>query len=215
MKENPFFITVHGIDGTGKTTTTDMLVHALDSGNIKAVNYDLYELEKLENPFSQAKERVLREATPSAQLAYYLGSTLYHSDKIEKLLHEGYSVVKSRYIDDVLAHHAELGVENVREIARLFPIVQPDLRVILTINEEVRRERIVKRGEFDIKDREIRIPGSRLDFFENYLLDISSKLIKIGKAIKIDTTHLDPQQVSQHIIDHLLTTQLLHKENDQ
>ncbi len=139
---------------------------------------------------------------------------MFHSDKIKELLRQGYSVVKSRYVDDVLAHHAHLGVENVAEIARLFPIVQPDLRVILILNEEVRRFRIMQRGEIDLKDKEMRQVGSRLDFFENYLLEGASELMKIGKAMKIDTTDLNPQQIARQIIDHLLDTQLLRQGED-
>lgn len=214
MIENPLFITIHGIDGTGKTTTTDKLTRSFDAAGVRAINYDLYESEKIKNPFSSAKKRVVNETSPSAQLAYYLGSTLFHCSEIEGLLDEGYSVVKSRYIDDVLAHHAELRVPNTREITKLFPIVQPDLRVILTLDEELRRERITKRGKSNAKDKEVRSPGSRLDFFENYLLTINSELISIGKAIRIDTTHLDPQQVAEQIISHLLTTNLLQPEGE-
>ena len=212
MTEKPFFITIHGIDGTGKTTTADTLTRELISNDVKTVNYDIYEKEKQTNPFSPAKTTVLSEASPSAQFAYYLGSTLYHSDQISRLMQEGNSVVKSRYIDDVLAHHAQLGVDNASVIAQLFPILQPNLRVILTTREESRRTRIINRGELDIKDKEERKLGSRLDFFENYLLTTSDQLSISGQVIKIDTTFHSPQKVVQHIIDHLYTMQLLCKE---
>lgn len=214
MKEKPLFITIHGIDGTGKTTTTENVTHALQERGKMVVNYDQYESEHGTNPFSGAKKRVLTETSPTAQLAYYLGSTMYHSDRIEALIDDGYYVLKSRYLDDVLAHHAQLGVENVQEIASLFPIIQPDLRVILTLSEEVRRERIIVRGEMDEKDKEVRVTGSRLDFFENYLLSVNKDLVAIGKALQIDTTDIEPDQVATSIIDHLLTEGMLSQEED-
>ncbi len=205
MKEKPVFITVHGIDGTGKTTTSNVLSQELTQIGLNNINYDIYETEQIDNPFSSLKKRVLTETSPTSQLAFYLGSNVFHSERIEELLQLGYSVVKSRYIDDVLAHHAHLGVKNVVQISQLFPIVQPDLRVILTIDEEVRQERIKQREEIDWKDKEIRNTGSRLDFFENFLLEHSSELRKIGKAIQLDTTYLNPQQIAYEIIDHLLS----------
>lgn len=212
--ERPLFVTIHGIDGTGKTTTSDTLSTQLITHGIKTINYDVYEAENIDNPFSASKKRVVAETSPDSQLAFYLGSTMYHSDKIDDLLHQGYSVVKSRYIDDVLAHHAQLGVKYVTEIANLFPMVQPDLRVILTLNEEARRERIRQRGERDLKDKEVRQKGSRLDFFENYLLEKSTNLMRIGRAMRIDTSQINPEQVAQQIIDHLLNLQLLNQEQE-
>lgn len=212
MKENPFFITLHGIDGTGKTTTAGFLTQGLNNQNMKAINYDDYEKINVDNPFSAAKKRVVKEASPEAQLAFFLGSTLFHSDVIGGLLQQGYSVVKSRYIDDVLAHHAQLGVKNTEEIAALFPIIQPGLRVILTLDETTRRERIRIRGEVDEKDKEIRTLGSRLDSFENYLIANSENLQVLGKAIRIDTAALDPQQVSQIILDHIFTTDISRRD---
>jgi thymidylate kinase len=100
----------------------------------------------------------------------------------------------------------------VSEIAKLFPIVQPDLRVILTLNEEARRERIKQRGELDARDKEIRQAGSRLDFFETFLLEHSAELMKVGKAMRIDTALFNPQQVAQQIIDHLLNAHLVKSE---
>lgn len=202
--ETPFFITVHGIDGTGKTTTSRALSESLFLAGQKTFNYDEYETVAFDNPFSSIKKRIVKETSPNAQLAFYLGSTMFHSDAITHLLSQGFSVVKSRYLDDVLAHHAHLGVLNGEQIAALFPIVQPDLKVILTVNEDLRRERLKARGEKDWKDRELRESGSRLDFFENYLLEKSQELINIGKALRIDTSQLQVSEVVERIVSQLL-----------
>ena len=62
------FITVHGIDGTGKTTTVQLLAERLNSLGIPTINYDEYE-RGLTNPLSIAKTGVLKETSPSTQFA--------------------------------------------------------------------------------------------------------------------------------------------------
>lgn len=197
------FVTIHGIDGTGKTATTAALATALENRGIATVNYDLHELQ-LSNPFSAAKERVLRETSPAAQLAFYLGSTLYHSDQISQLVIDGYAVVKSRYLDDVLAHHEHLGVENVQAIAALFPVVQPDFQVVLTLSEHERRRRIEERGIVDAYDLVEKVAGSRMEYFENYLLTHTQALQDIGRAMHIQTDTIKPQEVAEEIIKYML-----------
>lgn len=199
MIENGVFVTIHGIDGTGKTTTAAEIQTLLNTQGFPVINYDVYEKEHLQNPFALSKKQVIAEASPEAQFAYYLGSTLYHGEQIRRLTEQGFMVVKSRYLDDVLAHHAHLGVENTVEIAKLLPILQPDLKVILTLPEAIRRQRIVHRGEIDEKDKEVRKTGSRLNFFENFLLRHNELLLASGQAVRIDTSILEPIQVAERI----------------
>lgn len=205
MNERGRFITIHGIDGVGKTTVTRLTAQLLKSHGVSVVNYDEYEKTLVDNPFSVAKRRVLVETPNSAQFAFYLGSTLFHSARISSLLESGHTVVKSRFIDDVLAHHAHLGVQNVAEIARLLPIVVPDFKALLTLqNETVRRQRIISRGVFDEKDLEIRQEGSRLDFFEKYLLKYISDFSSKEKPIVIDTGTIGAEDVASQIVGSFL-----------
>ncbi len=197
MKERPTFITLHGIDGTGKTTTAARVTTRLSNSGLRVVNYDVYENENTDNPFSLAKKRVLQDASPHAQFAYFLGSTLYHSSQIENLIGDGNHVLKSRYVDDVVAHHSHIGVQDADAIASMFPILQPDFKVILTLEENVRRQRILNRGELDDRDKEVRTAESRLDYFEKYLLDRNDALLRSGNALKLDTTESEPEEIAE------------------
>ncbi len=199
MQQQGSFITLHGIDGTGKSTTVSVVTTLLKKRGITTINYDAYETEH-PNPFSVAKKGVLATTTPEAQFAFYIGSTLYHSQTISRLAAQGTCVVKTRYLDDVLAHHAQLGVANVREIAALFPIKNADLMVVLTLPEPVRRARISVRGELDVKDKEVRQQGSRLDFFEHFLLESAGFLQPSKRSLIIDTSATPPEQVAQIIV---------------
>ncbi len=163
------FITFHGIDGTGKTTAVASTVLLLRRMGVNALNYDQLDVD---NPFTVAKKRVVAETPPAAQIAFYIGSALFHSGLIERLTKEGSTVVKARYLDDILAHHGHLGVVNPEIMVSVFPFKQPDLRVVLTLDEDVRRKRISQRGVVDEKDLQLVEPGSRLYYFQNTLLRI-------------------------------------------
>ncbi len=195
------FITIGGIDGVGKTTSVEETTRLFCEKGVSVVNYDLYEKE-CSNPFSPAKSRVLTETGPYAQFAYYLGSTLHHSSRIEGLVREGRTVIKSRYLDDVVAHHLHLGVKDAEAITRLFPFFQPDLRIVLTLSEDERRRRILERGELDKKDEEVRRVGSRLDFFERYLLKVASQYSP-ERALLLDSGCLNPKEIALSIFNKL------------
>lgn len=199
--DHQYFITVHGIDGTGKSATCATVVKLLNKMSHKAINYEEYENEHM-NPISLAKKEVLAKCPPTEQFYYYLASTLFHSRQISLLMEKGYSVVKDRYIADVNAHHIHLGVENVEEVSRLVPILRPDLEVILVLDEKERRRRILNRGIKDDKDAEIKADGTRLDFFEKYLLKKEHTLKSL--LLVIDTTLKSPTEVAEEIISKFL-----------
>jgi len=93
---------------------------------------------------------------------------MYHSEQIEKLLSQGYHVVKSRYLDDIKAHFSHLGIEpdKLSEIEKKFPLVQPNLKVILALDEDERRRRINYRGVLNERDEGIKNQNTRLGFLK-------------------------------------------------
>jgi cytidylate kinase len=102
-----------------------------------------------------------------------------------------------------------LGVPCVYESVRSADILQQDLRVILTLPEEIRQERIMQRGELNAKDKEKNIPGSRLDFFERFLLYTAHCLLNKGKALIIDTSIFSTREVSESIVECLINRELI------
>lgn len=199
------FITVHGIDGTGKTTTTKKVVDVLNQSGEKAVNYDEYK-EGVENPHTDKKEEAKESGALDDQLAAYLESMMYHSTQIEKLLAQGYHVVKSRYLDDIKAHFSHLGIaeEKLIELGEKFPMVQPDLKVILLLEESERRRRLDDRGVLNERDSEPKNPNTRLGYFEDYLLRASEEA-PADSVLHVDTGTLDATQVAKKIIDHIIS----------
>lgn len=198
------YTTIHGIDGTGKTETAREVAERLAARGIPTVNYDSYR-NSIKNPHTDKKEQIDKTGTLEERLVAYLESTMFHSEQINALVAKGYHVVKSRYLDDVMAHFAHLGVpeERMREIVRRFPIVQPDLKVILTVDEKIRRQRLNERPQPDERDRDEKLPGSRALFFEQYLKDHATEMAA-NPVLHIDTGVCNTELVAKTIVDHIV-----------
>ncbi len=163
------FISIHGIDGTGKTSTAKEIVDVLKKSGEKVINYDIYK-ESVKNPHATRKREIKETGTLEDQLAIYLESMMFHSTQIEKFLSQNYHVVKSRYLEDIKAHFSHLGVgeEKIKELEGKFPMVQPDLKVILLLDEIKRRSRISERGALNGRDLEEKNPQTPLEILINY-----------------------------------------------
>lgn len=198
------FVTIHGIDGTGKTTTAIEVTKKLSDSGIGTINYDDYK-EKINNPHTQIKKEIDESGTLEERLAVYLESMMYHSEQIDLLLSKGFHVVKSRYLDDIKAHFSHLGLsqEKIKELENKFPVVQPDLKVILLLEETERRKRINSRGALNSRDLEEKKPNTRLGFFEDYLLN-ATREAPPNSILHIDTNALDVNEVVKKVIDRLI-----------
>lgn len=205
MSERGKFVSLHGIDGTGKSTVARSIATLLEAEGKPVINYDEFK-DTIPNPHAAEKARADAEGSLEERVAAHLTSTMYHSDRIRDLTNQGYHVVKSRYLDDVMAHFSHLGVpaERLRELSSAFPAVQPELKVILTTIETERRRRINARPVIDEQDKEEKIDGSRALYFEDYLRNAAREAP--GKFLLLDNTGIDADEVARQIIDRLMQT---------
>jgi len=201
------FISIHGIDGTGKDTAAISVSEKLTQHGLPVINYDVYK-DHLENPHKEKKDAADKSEDLENRLAVYLESMMYHSDNIKKLLDEGYYVVKSRYVDDIRAHFGHLGIspERVEEINKLFPMVQPDLKVVLVVDEDERQRRVLGRKNPTPQDLEPKVEGSRIKYFEDVLID-AVEASPPESALFVNTGNFDPSEVAEKIVNHLLAKQ--------
>ncbi len=193
------FIVLYGIDGTGKTTTAQSLTSRYNELHLPVINYDEYE-KTLSPAYRQIKKIVKTQGSPEEQLAFTLASSIYHSHQISQLVESGYTVIKSRYLLDVAAHHSHLGAKNVEQIISLFPFFAPSLQVILLCDELTRQSRIAARGEKNEKDLIKKEPGTRADYFEKYLLEHAQNTHVFSQVKRIDTTNSTPTEVAEQIV---------------
>ncbi len=196
------FIVLHGIDGTGKSSTSRFVTAQNNQKGRPTINYDEYE-KGLDSPYRKIKDRIKAEGSIEEQLAFFLASTLFHSQKITQLVESGLTVVKSRYLLDVAAHHSHLGCRNVEQLIALFPFFSPSLQVILIAEEMERQRRIQQRPEKNSQDLIKNEEGSRAWYFEQYLLKHAQQIHPSAHTYVVDTTALPQTAVAQKVISRM------------
>lgn len=178
------FIAIHGIDGTGKTTATGYLVNHLRAIGRKAIGFDNIYIPQ-QDPMQ-----------PSRGLEVSLSKKAEQSGAIDKMLAEGYDVVKDRWLIDVFADNLHKG----NELPDVIPeIATPDLSILLTCSELERQKRILQRKNATSDDLIPKEVGTRAHFFENYLLENIGDYA--SNVLQIDTTSMKVNEVVQIIVE--------------
>ena len=202
MLIKPVFLTIHGIDGVGKSSITTALCDILNNEQIPTINYGTSS-QKWDNPFSKIKKIVKETATPQQEFLNFINSHISHSHKIKELLQQNTSVVKDRFSDDIGASSSFRGVQYANELIQFFEksgdLLVPDHKILLTANENVRMKRIEKREWNNEMDYIPNKPGHRAYHFEQYL---KKRIQEHGtKGLELDTSDMDIKEVSYRIYD--------------
>jgi len=180
---NPSFITIHGIDGTGKTSAARNVAHILTNHNMAAINYDDITDEVIPSPL-ESDSTLAKKISQSALIASYLV--------------DGTSIVRDRWLIDV---HADRGFKGA-SVATPQGIITPDYSFVLTCDDSVRMQRVLERGNPTEEDLIPNREGTRAHYFEQYLLHRIGEFARL--AIIIDTTELSQDEVAETITNHLL-----------
>lgn len=134
----PGFISVHGIDGTGKSTLSEVLAEQLSAQGTETRTYDEYCREKsISNPFSQYKDRVKARSVDN-QYRFFLVSAAFKSSVVQRALHEGVAIIADRWHIDINAHHIYAGAEPLETPTS---ILIPDVFIMLVTDESIRQKR--------------------------------------------------------------------------
>ena len=177
------FVTIHGIDGTGKSTIANQLAELLNAQGHLAVFYDnlVKEIGDLPNTGGGLFDGKIQQ-----------------SGIISRALADGQTVSRDRWLIDIFASETFKG-----EQLSLVPkeILRPDLSVILLCEESVRQSRIRLRSNPTIDDLTPKVEGTRPDYFEKYLLKHIANFAAC--SLVLDTTHNDPKQATAKIIAEL------------
>ena len=148
------FITIEGIDGSGKSTQAGMLCdwleEALGPGGV------LRTFEPGDWDGGPLLRRLLLEGagmTPRTELLLFLADRAGHLDaKILPALEKGVWVVCERYTDSTLAYQSwgrGLAFEEIRGLLDGCRFPKPDMTLLLNIGEEEAAARLGRRGELD------------------------------------------------------------------
>jgi len=148
MKKNSYlgkFIVFEGIDGSGKSTQTNLLVQRLKKDGYKLVKIDFPQYGKksagLIEEYLNGKYGNIQEVTPYQASIFYACDRYDASFKIKKWLKEGKIVVSDRYIGSNIGHQGGK-IKDKKEWKRylrwlynleyeIFKIPKPDITFIL------------------------------------------------------------------------------------
>ncbi len=134
-------IVITGLDGTGTSTLASALA-ARDPGS------SVYKTPSF--PYDACRSEVdeqVRDRSQAAHYLFYLSSVVFASSQIEALLKEG-NVYCVRYLIDTVVSHRAAGLDvNLDYQGPFYTIRQPDLTLMIGLDENIRQARISVRGK--------------------------------------------------------------------
>ncbi len=199
------FITVEGIEGTGKSTNLHFLASL-----IEAAGYDVLQTrEPGGSPIAeQIRQLILdhdQEPMPpiTELLLFFAARSLHLQNKILPALKEGKWVLCDRFADASHAYQGvgrKLGVNRVERLKEwVLDGLEPDLTVLLDAPAEIGMSRAAARGEGDRMDNETlvfyqRVRGAYLELADAHperfvVIDASLSLDRVQEAISQAMAH--------------------------
>ena len=188
------FIVLTGLDGSGTSSVATEL-HRLDRGSNL--------LNSIITPYTLSRrqiDEVVQNVSPAAHYLFYLSAVVYASCLVDEALEKG-NVYCVRHLIDTVVSHRVAGLDVGLEYkTSLFRIPKPDFIIFLDVNEELRQERIDKRGKGYL-DKKLDDDGFRVHFIIEFLklsdhfvrIDVGNKSIaeiaqEVRSILKIDNS---------------------------
>ena len=192
------FITLEGIEGSGKTSSLKSITDLLDKKNISYV--------VTREPGGSSIGKELRailldpetEISPEVELLLMLSDRKDHVEKIIlPNLEKGNWVVSDRFMDSSIAYQGggrQLGKKLIISLADYLNLPQPDLTLLFDLPVETSLSRVKARGELDRFEKEElefhkRIRNTYLDLAKNNsnrikIIDSSKKIESMLNNVK-------------------------------
>ena len=184
------FIVITGLDGSGTSTIAEKL-HEIDENSI------LVRTPSIEFSNREKIDEIVREISPMAHYLYYLSSVVYMSDFIKhNINYKDNNVYCVRYLVDTVVSHQVAGLDVGLDYES-YGIIKPDLTIFIGLNEQVRQERITKRGksvldkvlddnekrEAFLKSFEKNLPKNETIYFDNGNDNVTEKVKQLFEEI--------------------------------
>ena len=192
------FITLEGIEGSGKTSSLKSITDLLDKKNISYV--------VTREPGGSSIGKELRailldpdtEISPEVELMLMLSDRKDHVEKIIlPNLEKGYWVISDRFMDSSIAYQGggrQLDKKLIISLTDYLNLPQPDLTLLFDLPVEISLSRVKARGELDRFEKEElefhkRIRNTYLDLAKNNrnrikIIDSSKKIESMLNNVK-------------------------------
>ena len=192
------FITLEGIEGSGKTSSLKSITDLLDKKNISYV--------VTREPGGSSIGKELRailldpetEISPEVELMLMLSDRKDHVEKIIlPNLEKGNWVVSDRFMDSSIAYQGggrQLGKKLIISLSEYLNLPQPDLTLLFDLPVEISLSRVKARGDLDRFEKEEiefhkRIRNTYLDLATNNsnrikIIDSSQKIESMLNNVK-------------------------------
>ena len=192
------FITLEGIEGSGKTSSLKSITDLLDKKNISYI--------VTREPGGSSIGKELRaillnpdtEISPEVELMLMLSDRKDHVEKIIlPNLEKGYWVISDRFMDSSIAYQGggrQLDKKLIISLTDYLNLPQPDLTLLFDLPVEISLSRVKARGELDRFEKEElefhkRIRNTYLDLAKNNsnrikIIDSSKKIESMLNNVK-------------------------------
>jgi len=196
---NPIFITLEGIEGSGKSTNIKVINDYLDNKNIDYINTREPGGSDVGGNLRDILLNTEKKLSNETELLLMLADRVNHIETlINPSLNNGITVISDRYMDSSYAYQGggrEMGVSNIRRIADNLNIIQPNLTLLFDLPVEMALERARSRSKLD------RFESEEIDFHQK-IRDTYLLLAEEDKErIQIIDASKEIEEVSKQVID--------------
>tara|TARA_B100000131_G_scaffold52564_1_gene47281 strand:- start:493 stop:1107 length:615 start_codon:yes stop_codon:yes gene_type:complete len=184
------FITLEGIEGSGKSTNLEVIKNLLDNNNIKYI----VTREPGGGPLGPHLRELLlnkdNSISPSVEMLLMMADRKDHVDNlIEPNLTKGNWVISDRYLDSTIAYQGggrQLNLNLITALSEELKLPTPDLTLLFDLSVDLALERAKKRSELDRFEREPKEFHSRIrhSYLEQASINNRTKIIDSSKDIK-------------------------------
>ena len=184
------FITLEGIEGSGKSTNLEVITNLLDSNNLKYI----VTREPGGGPLGPNLRELLLDKnnsiSPSVEMLLMMADRKDHVDNlIEPNLTKGNWVISDRYLDSTIAYQGggrQLNLNLITALSEELKLPTPDLTLLFDLSVDLALERAKKRSELDRFEREPKEFHSRIrnSYLEQASINNRTKIIDSSKDIK-------------------------------
>ena len=185
---NPLFITLEGIEGSGKSTNIKVINNYLNDKNINYINTREPGGSEVGDQLRNILLNTEKKLSNQTELLLMLADRVNHIETlIQPNLEKGITVISDRFMDSSYAYQGggrEMGLHNITKIIEGLNIIQPNLTLLFDLPVEMALERARKRSKLD------RFESEDYDFHQRiretylFLAEEDSERIKIIDASK-------------------------------